>query len=59
MADSPLTRRSVLKQLSGALAAGLFAGTPGLTAEPCRTGLGLVLYCAKYRRDDLLRRDRL
>ena len=57
MADSPLTRRSVLKQLSGALAAGLFAGTPGLTAEPRRTGLGLVLYCAKYRRDDLLRRD--
>ncbi len=57
MTDSPLTRRSVLKQLSGALAAGLFAGTPGLAANEKRTELGLVLYCAKHRRDDLLRRD--
>jgi sugar phosphate isomerase/epimerase len=57
MADYPLTRRSVLKQISGALAAGLFAGTPGLAAEPKRTGLGLVLYCAKFRRDALRRRD--
>ena len=56
MADSPLTRRSVLKQFSGTLAVGLFSGTSGLAAEPQRTGLGLVLYCAKYRRDDLLRR---
>jgi len=57
MADSPLTRRSVLKQLSGALAACLFAGTSSRAAETQRTGLGLVLYCAKFRRDAQRRRE--
>ncbi len=57
MNERPLTRRRVLKQLSGALATGLFAGTPSLADDPQRTGLGLVLYCAKYRRDALRRRD--
>lgn len=57
MADRPLTRRRVLKQLSGALATGLFAGVPSLAAKSDRTGLGLVLYCARFRRDSLRRRD--
>ena len=57
MADSPLTRRSVLTTLSGALAAGLFAGGQSIAAQPTRTGLGLVLYCARFRRDALRRRD--
>jgi hypothetical protein len=57
MATQPLTRRSALRQISATLAASLFAGSSGLTAEPQRTGLGLVLYCAKFRRDALLRSD--
>ncbi|MBI1309739.1 TIM barrel protein [bacterium] len=57
MADRPLTRRTILRQLSGAVATGLLATSRTTAAEASRTGLGLVTYCVKFRRDDLRQRD--